>query len=114
MHEVGIAQSLLDIAIDNCEKQGYKGIESIKVKIGKAAGIMPDSLLFSFEAMKVGTIAEKALLIIDEIPISGYCNTCCSNFTVDDVYVIACPKCGHLSFRIDTGRELNVDEMEVF
>ena len=35
MHEVGIAQSLLDIAIDNCKKQGYKGIESIKVKIGK-------------------------------------------------------------------------------
>ena len=114
MHEVAIAQGLLDIAIDNCKKQGYKGIESIKVKIGKAAGVMPDSLLFAFEAMKIGTMAEKAVLTIDEIPVSGYCNGCSSDFTVDDAYVIECPKCGHLSLRIDTGRELNIDEMEVF
>ena len=65
---------LLDIAIENCKKQGYKGIESIKVKIGKASGVMPDSLLFAFEAMKIGTMAEKAVLTIDEIPVSGYCN----------------------------------------
>ncbi|MFA4919222.1 MAG: hydrogenase maturation nickel metallochaperone HypA [Thermodesulfovibrionales bacterium] len=114
MHEVGITQGILDIAIENCKKRGYTGIESIKVKIGKAAGVMPDSLLFAFEAMKVGTIAEKAVLIIDEIPVSGYCNGCSSDFSVDDAYVITCPKCGHLSLRIDTGRELNIDEMEVF
>ena len=39
---------------------------------------MPDSLLFAFEAMKVGTIAEKAVLTIEEIPVSGHCNGCCS------------------------------------
>lgn len=114
MHEVGIARSLLDIAIENCKKQGFNGIESIKVKIGKAAGVMPDSLLFAFESMKIGTIAEKAVLIIDEIPVSAYCNGCGSDFSVDDAYVIECPKCGHLSLRINTGRELNIDEMEVF
>lgn len=114
MHEVSIAQGLLDIAIDNCKKQGFNGIESIKVKIGKASGVMPDSLLFAFESMKIGTIAGKAALTIDEIPVSGYCNGCNSEFSVDDAYVPACPKCGHLSLRIDTGRELNIDEMDVF
>lgn len=114
MHEVGIAQSLLDIAVEQCKKEGYQGIESIKVRIGKASGVMPDALLFSFEAMKIGTIAEKAILTIDEIPVSGFCNSCNSNFTVDDAYVICCPNCGKMSLRIETGRELNVDEMEVF
>jgi len=114
MHEVSIAQGLLDIVTENCKKQGYKGVESIKVKIGKAAGIVPDALFFAFESMKGDTIAEKASLIIDEIPISGFCNGCNSNFTVDDAYVICCPKCNSLSIRVDTGRELNVDEMEVF
>jgi len=114
MHEVSIAQGLLDLAIDNCKKQGYKEIESIKVKIGKASGVMPDSLMFAFEALKTGTMADKAILIIDEIPISGYCNSCCSDFTVNDAsYVTECPKCGQMSLRIDTGRELNIDEMEV-
>jgi len=114
MHEVSIAQGLLEIAIENCNKGGYKGIELIKAKIGKASGILPDSLLFAFEALKVGTIAEKAVLVIDEIPVSGICNECKSNFSVDDAYVTACPKCGSISLTIETGRELNIDEMEVF
>jgi len=114
MHEVSIAQGLLEIAIDSCKKQGFSGIELIKVKIGKASGIMPDSLLFAFEALKVGTIAEKAVLTINEIPVSGFCDSCNNNFTVEEAYVLACPLCGDTSFRVETGRELNIDEMEVF
>lgn len=113
MHEVGIAQGILDIAIENCKKRGYTGIESIKVKIGKAAGVVPDSLLFAFDIAKIGTEAEKATLNIDEIPISGFCKDCDKEFTVDDAYVVCCPNCKGFSIRIDTGRELNVDEMEV-
>ncbi len=114
MHEVSIAQGLLDIAIDNCKKGGYKGIERITVKIGKASGVMPDSLMFAFEAIKVGTIADKAVLVIEEIPVSGVCDGCKTHFTVNEAYVTECPNCGHLSFKLETGRELNIDEMEVF
>ncbi|MFZ5906195.1 MAG: hydrogenase maturation nickel metallochaperone HypA [Nitrospirota bacterium] len=114
MHEVSIAQGLLDIVVENCRKQGCSGIESIKVKIGKASGIVPDSLFFAFETMKVGTLAEKASLTIEHVPISGFCNSCNSSFTVDDAYIICCPHCNSFEIRVDTGRELNVDEMEVF
>ena len=114
MHEVSIAQGVLEIAIDNCTKQGYKGIESIKVKVGKASGVVPDSLQFAFEALKAETIAGKAVLMITEIPVGGFCESCKRNFTVEESYVISCPLCGKTSFRLETGRELNVDEMEVF
>jgi len=113
MHEVSIAQGMLDIAIDNCTKQGYTRIDSIKVKIGKASGIVPDSLQFAFEALKPGTIAETAVLAIEEIPVGGFCKKCKKNFTVEEAYVISCPMCGDTSFQIETGRELNIDEMEV-
>ena len=113
MHEVSIAQGLLEIAIENCKKGGYKGIERIKVKIGKASGVLSDSLMFAFEAIKVDTIAEKAVLVIEEIPISGFCDGCKTRFTVDEAYVTACPNCGSLNLKIETGRELNIDEMEV-
>lgn len=113
MHEVSIAQGMLDYAIDYCEKNGHKSIELIKVKIGRAAGVVPDSLQFAFEALKTGTIAEKAVLTIDEIPVSGICNSCGKNFTVEEAYVIQCPLCGSMSFKVETGRELNIVEMEV-
>lgn len=114
MHEAAIAQSLLDIAAETCIKQGYKGIESIKVKIGKASGIMPEALLFAFDVMKIGTPAEKASLTIEKIPLSGFCMNCDSDFTVDEAYVLACPMCGGTSFQIKTGRELDIYEIEVF
>jgi hydrogenase nickel incorporation protein HypA/HybF len=113
MHEVTIVQGLLDIVSENCKKGGYKAVESIKVKIGRASGIMPDAFIFAFESMKAGSVAEKATLTIDEVPITGFCDVCDENFTVEDTYVISCPKCGSLSFRLETGRELNIDEMEV-
>lgn len=114
MHEVSIALSLLDIAKSYCEKEGYKGIESIGVKIGKASGVMSEALLFAFDAVKIDTIAEKAHLIIDEIPVSGFCNTCNNNFSVVETFVLCCPRCGDTSFRLETGRELDISEMEVF
>jgi hydrogenase nickel incorporation protein HypA/HybF len=114
MHEVSIAQSLLKIAVDNCKKKGYKRIETIKVKIGRASGIMPDALSFAFEAVKIGTIAEKANLTIDEIPVSGFCESCKSSFTVEESYVLSCPLCGNVLIRIDTGNELHIYEMDVF
>jgi hydrogenase nickel incorporation protein HypA/HybF len=104
---------MLDLAIDYCEKNNHKSIESITVKIGKAAGVVPDSLQFAFETLKTGTIAEKAVLIIDEVPVTGNCNSCGKHFTVEEAYVIQCPLCGSMSFNVETGRELNVVEMEV-
>lgn len=113
MHEVSIAQGMLDIALDYCGKKGYHSIKSITVRIGKAAGVVPDSLQFAFEALKTETIAENAILIINEVPVTGTCNSCGKHFTVDEAYVIQCPLCGSMSFAVETGRELNISEMEV-
>ena len=113
MHEVSIAQGLLEIAIDNCTKRGYKRIDLIKARVGRASGVVADSLLFAFEALKVDTIAEKAILDIEEIPVGGFCENCKKHFTVEEAFVVSCPVCGKNSFRLETGRELNIDEMEV-
>jgi hydrogenase nickel incorporation protein HypA/HybF len=113
MHEVSIAQGMLDIALDYCAKNSHTIIKSITVKIGSAAGVVPDSLQFAFETLKTGTIAEDAVLVIDEIPVSGVCNSCGKSFTVDEAYVVQCPLCGSMSFKVETGRELNIAEMEV-
>jgi hydrogenase nickel incorporation protein HypA/HybF len=113
MHEVSIALSLLNIAEKYCEREGYKSIESINVKIGKASGVMPEALLFAFDAVKIGTIAEKARLVINEIPVTGFCNNCKKSFSIEEPYVLFCPKCGNASLRLDTGRELDITEMEV-
>lgn len=114
MHEVSIADSLLSIAVRECKSSGFSKIGSIKVSIGNASGVMPEALLFAFDALKTGTIADKASLIIEKIPILGHCNLCNSDFIVNESFVLYCPHCKGTSFTLKCGRELNITELDVF
>lgn len=114
MHEASIASELLKIAVDECNKNGYTRINSIKVLIGKASGVMPDALLFAFNILKEGTPAKNAELIIEEIPVKAICNDCGRSFETEVSYlVVECPFCGSFSLKIESGKELNITEMEV-
>lgn len=113
MHEASIALNVIEIAAKNCRKAGYGRIDSIKLRIGRASGIMPDALLFAFDALKIDTIAEKATVMIDEIPVGGLCGSCGKDFVTEEAYVLCCPECGSASFKINTGRELEIVDMEV-
>lgn len=113
MHETSIALNLLEVISDQCKKSGYSKIDSINVRIGRASGIMPDALLFAFEALKADTIADKASLNIEEVHVSGLCNDCSQYFTVEEEYVLCCPACGGSSFKITTGREMDIIDIDV-
>ena len=113
MHELSIAQNLLDIAAEQCLKSGFKEIEAINIKVGRASGIMPDALSFAFDAIKTDTIAKNASLNIAEIPVAAFCSDCNSAFTVEEEYVLCCPSCQGSSFVMTAGRELDIVDMEV-
>jgi hydrogenase nickel incorporation protein HypA/HybF len=112
VHELSIAMSILDIARDACAEQGSSRVEKVRVKIGKASGIMADSLLFSFDCAKSGGAAG-ATLEIEEVPVGGHCRDCGADFTVDEKYVLQCPLCGGAAFTINSGYELEVVDLEV-
>lgn len=113
MHEASIALSLLEIAAGECGKNGYGKIDSINVKVGRASGVIPDALLFAFDAVKEGSIAQDAVLHIEEVPVSGVCRDCGKEFTVAEAYVLSCPLCGGGSFTVTSGREMDIIDMEV-
>jgi hydrogenase nickel insertion protein HypA len=114
MHEASIALSILDIVTSKCQEQGCTSVDSITVRIGKAAGVMPESLQFAFGAAKESTPARKAKLVIETVPVGGKCNDCKREFEAPDAsFVVACPLCGSRSFVIDRGREMDIVEIEM-
>ncbi len=114
MHETAIALSILDIIVEKCREAGGRTVDSVRLRIGKAAGVMPDALEFAFDAVKAQTVAENARLVIEPVPVGGVCNECKKDFSVPDAqYVFACPLCGSKSFEINTGREMEVVDMEI-
>jgi len=113
MHELSIAQNILEIISEQCTKSGYSRIETVNLRIGRASGIMSDALLFAFDAIKSDSIAQGALLHIEEVPVSGRCSDCRSDFIVKEEYILSCPLCGGSSFSMFAGREMDIIDMEV-
>lgn len=113
MHEASIALSILDIITSQCQKDGYNRINSVKVRIGRASGVLPEALSFAFDAAKIDTIANHAELIIETIPLGGLCYDCGNSFEVEDTYVLNCPECSSSSFKIEKGFEMDIIEMDV-
>ena len=57
MHEMSIAQSILDIALEEIAKQGCDRLDLIRVECGALAGVVPDSLQFCFAALVQGGLS---------------------------------------------------------
>lgn len=113
MHELSIALGILDIVSSACETGGHGRVEKVRVRVGKASGVMADALRFSFDTAREGTVAGEAALEIEEVPVGGRCRGCDSDFTVEEKYVFACPVCGGSDFSVERGHELEVVDLEV-
>jgi hydrogenase nickel incorporation protein HypA/HybF len=112
VHELSIALSVLDIVRTAAAESGLASVTIVRLRVGKASGVQPDSLRFAFDCSREGTVAEGARLEIEEVAIGGRCDVCNNDFTSQEPYVLACPLCGGSSFRVTTGDELHVLDLE--
>jgi hydrogenase nickel incorporation protein HypA/HybF len=113
MHEASIAQSVIDIALRELEKSGFKKVDSVTLRIGSASGLLIDSLEFTFHALKAGTPLEGARLLIEEIPVGGSCLSCGRGFSSSEKFVLCCPHCESREIKVHAGRALDITEIEV-
>lgn len=112
MHEMSIAQSLLDVIKEEMQKHRATELKSVLVHIGQLSAIVPESLSFCFEIMTSGTELEGAKLNMEIIPLTGNCRTCGKPFEIKD-YVFQCPFCDGTDIETLSGQELSIVEMEV-
>jgi hydrogenase nickel incorporation protein HypA/HybF len=113
MHEASIAISLIETVSGLCQEKGYNSIESVRIKVGKAAGILPDALLFAFDVAKAGTLASQAELIIEYVLLGGFCRECGAKFESEERYIYCCPDCKSNAIKITRGDEMEIIDMEV-
>lgn len=112
MHEMSIAQSLVEILEEEMNKNQASVLRSVRLEIGRLSAIVPESLSFCFEVITSGTYMEGAELIMDIIPLRGTCNTCKKEFEIND-YAFFCPHCESPEIDIFAGKALSIVEMEV-
>ncbi|EGO64047.1 hydrogenase maturation nickel metallochaperone HypA [Acetonema longum] len=112
MHEMAIAQGVLDITLDNAAGHQAKKVTKINLLIGQMTGVEPEALRFCFSTVAQGTIAAEAELAITGVPLVAECQDCGRKFDVEG-YRFLCSACGSAKVAVISGRELRVDYLEV-
>jgi hydrogenase nickel incorporation protein HypA/HybF len=113
MHELAIAQSIVDTVEAKATECKAARVKGVRVKIGEASGVVIDSLTFCFEMLtSLDPTLEGAQLLIDLVPHRAWCNHCDSEFPISN-FVAQCPTCKEWSNTIVSGTELQILEMEI-
>ena len=112
MHELGIAQSVIDAV--QAEAARHTGATPLKVavRIGELAAIDPDALRFSFDALIRETELEDLALEIEVCARRHRCNDCRTEFDVKD-FVFECPRCTSTRNECIRGDELELAYLEL-
>jgi hydrogenase nickel incorporation protein HypA/HybF len=113
MHEMGIALQIIEIATASLPADlGEARVAKVNLKIGKLAAVVPDSLRFCFDVAVKDTSLAGADLTIEEIPVVARCKDCDAQWTIDEP-VFICKTCESGSLEILSGRELDIESIEV-
>ena len=112
MHEMSIAQSIVDIVEKELTNHGVEQLKAVNIAVGKWAAVVPEQLAFCFSIITMDTSMAGASLNVREIPLGYKCSACGEEFTSGEM-VIVCPKCGATNIVLTAGRELTIESIEV-
>ena len=113
MHELYLAESILNIVQDYAAKQRFSKVNSISLSYGRLSCIESKSLQFAFEVQSKETLAEKASLDFKILPAVIHCFSCEKDLEVQ-TYSAICPNCeGEEVILVGGTEELQILEMDV-
>jgi len=112
MHEMSLAESMLQIIEDAARQQGFTRVRTVWLEIGQLACVEQESLRFSFEQVTNGSVADHARLEIIEIKGHGWCDQCGRDVPLPALHD-PCPDCGNYQIKVTDGDQLRVKELEV-
>lgn len=112
MHELSVAQNIIEIIHQYVPENEWERVAAVRLKIGAIAGIVPDSLQFSFLAITSETMLQNAHLEIEHIPFKFLCKTC-NKISSNECGFSVCESCGSTKTTIISGNELQISEIEI-
>jgi hydrogenase nickel incorporation protein HypA/HybF len=114
LHEVSIALGMIEELKRIAREHNAQKITCVKLKIGKMSGIVTDSLIFAFDAVKLEhPILSSATISVEEVPMVYECNQCRRTFETDSPAFPSCPFCKSYSLKLISGEEQNIENVEV-
>ena len=105
----------MEITAQEMQKHGAKKLLSITVRHGVLSNIVPDSMIFAFEAITKNTPYEGAKFILVEEALNLQCHSCLHTFEPEgkEYLFIPCPSCQTQGgFKLLAGEGIFLDRLE--
>jgi hydrogenase nickel incorporation protein HypA/HybF len=112
MHEMSLAESIVQIVEDTARQHGGGRVRSVTLEVGELAGVELEALRFCFDAVTRSSLAEGAALVVEQPSGQAWCMPCGGSVTVSSL-TDPCPDCGSHQLQVTGGRELRVREIEM-
>ncbi len=109
---MSLCQGILQVLETESHKQGFDSVKNVWLEIGDLAGVEIESLLFCFDAVTRGSLADQARLNIIHTPGSAWCLKCAKTVNVKQRFD-ECPQCGSYQLQVTGGDEMRIKELEV-
>ncbi len=112
MHEMSVAQSIVQIVEEVLQEQNARKVLKVVVKVGELVAVVPESLQFCYRAITEGTELGNSELVIEPVPVRAQCLECGRDFS-PEVPFLVCPHCRGGRVKLLQGQELQVSQLEV-
>jgi hydrogenase nickel incorporation protein HypA/HybF len=112
MHELSVTESMLAVVLKHAETNKATQVTRINMVLGEMSSIMEESVRFYFEILGKDTIAEGAELNFQRTKLMARCGGCGKEFEVVE-FDFRCPDCDANKTEIISGREFQVESIEI-
>ncbi len=113
MHEVGVAQTIIDEVVRRVREAGVRGrVRAVRLRLGRLSTIVPENLRFSFGVLAKDSELGDARLEIEEVPARARCRACGLEFELDEPLFL-CEGCGSPALQMLSGAEMLIDSLDV-
>ncbi len=113
MHELSIANRVLEIASEYAKNNGAEKVLAITLRVGALSCVHKSALEFSFELIAKDTVLEGAELKFIDVPVTVFCVPCNRELELAGIQRFRCPVCDTPSADIRNGQELEIETIEI-
>ena len=119
MHELSMAQAIVDTVIDAAQKNNATEVVEVTIEVGMLTMLNPEQLKFLLDVIVEDTLLADAEIIIEDVPVEIDCRSCdytgLANTDGSDHYlsIVKCPQCDERNVEILTGKECNVKTIKI-
>jgi hydrogenase nickel incorporation protein HypA/HybF len=112
LHELGVTQNLLDLALRHANDAQAVHINQLNLVVGQLSSLVDDSIQFYWDIISAGTIAQGATLNFKRISATLRCTACGHGFPLQREDYL-CPQCGSDRVIVAGGEEFYLESIDV-